>query len=1371
MSEITDIDISSTYKGFRLQALYCVYLALKGEDHWYYIPEKNEDLTIQDEKRNTRRLVQVKSSVNNITLSTFEPEQKLGFFKRAEQHIKDDKDIEIFAVCFGTVSPELLRAFNEADKEIQQKVREKLAGHDFSHPAINSFFDRIRFTELEEGKITAEVADIIKGTIGGAQPDVTSDLLTKWISNFSETRSGFTKNTLVAQIHHIGEFLKDLKAHYSTWFTVIKPFSEFNLNNSDKEALEESFIEGTSARFEHILLGLDVIRQNQLDLISAAFKDRSIVIVHGASGQGKTTLALRYINEYHPIELSFYIKKILDYEASVDISTALIEYALKLGIPILIYYDVEAYNPYWANVLDQLSSKKNIKILITIREENWRMSDLSSHAFPFKDIDLIFNQEEAHEIFEKIRQKHTIANALDFQDSWNNFGGQGPLLEYVYYLRKTQTLKSRLKAQLLTLEKNRSKEYLDFLAVISLITKYGVRVNLKKILDFTSPQSPMNLLVELEKEYLIRIIHEPSLNLIEAMHPIRSNIIYEILFEDGIYDWFEYFKKSFALVHRNDLQFYLLNQVYDHFNVLGEISSFFLSYNLKTWNELYAMYKALQWADIKNYYLQNQLLINELFDKLYRAWSVVLDFNIARVRTSNTWPHWKNFDELSKNFDLQCYYKRQSSKLEAFPLSEQLLKNISNFCIDVESDEDWLKVSEVIFLSYYFEVPTSIEDIIKNTNFNDFLSFPIEILSKIILAFFESKNVCFIEWYTTHKKKILDIYKEQMEIEKISEDEETIKIEFFWRWINSTDNESETISLHDKNLKKLMMLRELVPDKDVYASDAYGQVIISEGQPDDLQKRIGREHLPHTYLPEINSNFIGIVNYQYRMNEWKDYYLKIRVQRERIKDILENIIGDLKIYFSKKKIVNTSFIDEFIDKLSDLEIVVSQDVLLPKTAVDRFGFNFEGKRSPIDSPEGSINCNYINSCASAKNNLTKRFDYYGKYLDYRTSLNNFLDQAKKIFRYNSMMNKIGKKIFTSLETPKKPTLENINHLSLINLKDSYRFILDFQNSFKRLFYQFILADGEDEYKKLENQEIKCFNVLLPIWFNLAYNPDKTLSNAHWMNENYINNFLSNQLENIKVLINRDCSKELFIKDSRETIIDGDKLVFFQCDLKSLIDLDFILKKTEKALFNYFRDVKFDSLCFYIMDIYRRRFIFLFTFKNKIIYDSVITISLLDIINKQSIFENIILSLIPLDQIKKSFTIHLTPFEDEFIIKTREATSKLSELIGLFKHFCKCHEFPFEEDSSKYDYLITIEKKLVDLFISISHILEKIETQCIDDSSELSQSLKNFRGCYFVKPDQEGGVKIVIDQVIPLTLALINELSANMLNYIKEKYSY
>jgi ABC-type bacteriocin/lantibiotic exporter with double-glycine peptidase domain len=80
-------------------------------------------------------------------------------------------------------------------------------------------------------------------------------------------------------IHFHGERL--------TSITLIK---DEEIADQEKVSLSHEFYRGISARYEHILAAVDQPRLIKLKVIAQKFREYRVVIVHGASGQGKTTL-------------------------------------------------------------------------------------------------------------------------------------------------------------------------------------------------------------------------------------------------------------------------------------------------------------------------------------------------------------------------------------------------------------------------------------------------------------------------------------------------------------------------------------------------------------------------------------------------------------------------------------------------------------------------------------------------------------------------------------------------------------------------------------------------------------------------------------------------------------------------------------------------------------------------------------------------------------------------------------------------------------------------------------------------------------------------------------------------------------------------
>jgi hypothetical protein len=98
----------------------------------------------------------------------------------------------------------------------------------------------------------------------------------------------------------VGRYLHAREGYWRDWFSVIEPLDTDLDVESQQVRLNDQFQHGMSARFEHILAGCDIPHRRWLDRISAGFQMASVVIVHGASGQGKSALAYRWLQDETP---------------------------------------------------------------------------------------------------------------------------------------------------------------------------------------------------------------------------------------------------------------------------------------------------------------------------------------------------------------------------------------------------------------------------------------------------------------------------------------------------------------------------------------------------------------------------------------------------------------------------------------------------------------------------------------------------------------------------------------------------------------------------------------------------------------------------------------------------------------------------------------------------------------------------------------------------------------------------------------------------------------------------------------------------------------------------------------------------------------
>src|SRR6185312_10436792 len=142
-------------------------------------------------------------------------------------------------------------------------------------------------------------------------------------------------------------------------------------DDNDPSRLAEEFYKGTYTRYRHIVANLDVIRPDKIDRIASAFAFRNIVVVHGASGQGKTSLAYRYLHDHAVGRWCFQVHRLDDDGHALRVARALADHARALGVRLLVYLDIAPRNLHWRWLVSALAELSTIEVLVTVREEDW----------------------------------------------------------------------------------------------------------------------------------------------------------------------------------------------------------------------------------------------------------------------------------------------------------------------------------------------------------------------------------------------------------------------------------------------------------------------------------------------------------------------------------------------------------------------------------------------------------------------------------------------------------------------------------------------------------------------------------------------------------------------------------------------------------------------------------------------------------------------------------------------------------------------------------------------------------------------------------------------------------------------------------------
>jgi len=351
--------------------LYALFRILdqEGNNNLVFQPEKLEDLSIQDEKGDLLEVIQVKSG-RLLELSSF----KESFFRRIYPLIKSQKPPQIIIVSYGEVRPELRHAIEQDGPErrrVSKKIKEKYADFIHSDEEARIILENLKLDFCDESEVTKKVYYCLGEILTGIDPYNAFDNLSYWLYVCSEKKSSIAKSDVIEKIQNIGKFLAEQAVHHEEWFRSITPIDDKqSILNEGK--LREEFYQGISAKYDHILANTDVFRPNKIKEIETKFDESSVVIIHGASGQGKTTLAFRYLHEHFANMWRFKIELVQDRKHALSIARAIMGNADALDFPVAIYLDVSAKDKDWPDLINQLSTHRSVKVLVTVREEDYK---------------------------------------------------------------------------------------------------------------------------------------------------------------------------------------------------------------------------------------------------------------------------------------------------------------------------------------------------------------------------------------------------------------------------------------------------------------------------------------------------------------------------------------------------------------------------------------------------------------------------------------------------------------------------------------------------------------------------------------------------------------------------------------------------------------------------------------------------------------------------------------------------------------------------------------------------------------------------------------------------------------------------------------
>ncbi|HEV8071179.1 MAG TPA: hypothetical protein VGP76_25925 [Planctomycetaceae bacterium] len=958
-------DPSATYRGYRRQALYTLsrlFDEALGED-LIVQPEGAEDLAIFDKRGDLIEVVQVKDHSSNLTASSFKP----FFYERISGYCAPGSRVAVRVASFGPIGPELeaaqkgdSRAKAQIVKAIARPTRAKRTKEDgppeatgepdLSPSQATQIVERLIFEPVTEGALTQRILESLAASVVGVSPRDGFDLLMWWMLTSAESQHLITRQDALKKLTHVGKFLEGRAAFGAEWFRSIVPLDDSALPTTEtQDKLVDEFYRGARVRFEHIVADVDVHRSEPLTQIHQLFFLSNVVVIHSASGQGKTTLALRYLKELAPASFRLQIHAAESLTHARQMAFAIREHTDAIAVPTLVFVDVRPGDGHWVEVVRELLSQPLIRVLVAIREEDWQRANVSAADFLFSEMDLTFDEEEGRSIYSSLRERQLATRHIDFEEAWSRFGSRKTLLEFVYFVTQSETLANRIKSQVTAFQEEvrsgrATSNEESLLRLVGVASEYEARLDLMRTMEECGIASPTATLRRFEDEYLIRTSDDGRL--LDGFHAIRSGILTECLTDPCLFNWGKIAARAIPLIDEGDLEAFLLCAFSRRQGATHTLLDALQGFEPVTWLGVCGVLKALMWLGLYEYWNENRALVDEVFAENSDGWYLLLDWDVVRVagtRGFNAFkylgPDWSHAAARSEQLRA-----RQTDVSRIFYHARDWFNSRQGLAAEPTEERDWTSLSEVMFWCGHLRISSPLASKIRSETISVATErLPLYRVAEFMRGVREASPAIVQAWLKDHRGAFLDSVRRQAGIAKLDETDDAIVAHYLInldseasRLRPESKSELKRTSAEDLTAERVELLSQLIEGKQRYGAVGYGHRLSFLTLPFDDANKPGVEasHLVPIWAVRFNSLSRGHAENRFRPDDWETFFSKLAAFREQFLLALSALQDALK----RSRVSSGSLRFPRAKEWDDCRGLFKETVLFPKCAVDEWGY-------------------------------------------------------------------------------------------------------------------------------------------------------------------------------------------------------------------------------------------------------------------------------------------------------------------------------------------------------------------------------------------------------------------------------------------------
>ena len=1075
----SDQGAQAAWKGFSSQTLYIASRLISDKDGYEYYPEDVEDLVIK--KNNVViEAVQVKNISASLTLSslagTKTSQSGEGFFNRmCSLHEQYPSFNNVNVVYFNSLGTEL-QEIQEGNANTKRTIIKKLVDdHGLCEEDAIWLIDSLHFEKVNLNDLDSNIQNQITNYVPVmSAPTLAKELLIQHISVLSKSKGYTTLQLWEEKIHEIGTNIASLDGFYKEYNKSLVRLDEFKLND-DYVHLQKEYSQGIAAHPSHIRNNLDFKRNYWMEEIQSVIDTKGVAIVKGVSGQGKSTLCYRYLMDTYPEGCVFCVRTLANEGQAQNLVSAL-DGLGKHNESLIIYIDVQPGETLWAFLLQELQVRGlSIPVLISIRDEDYNQTPISGKQIKYGIVELTLTKEEAEQIYNTYTETKPHQEHRTFEEAWEIFGGQGPLIEFTYFITHNQVLAQRLHEQLDALLQQRiSDEWLELLQIVCYVGRLGCSINITDIKNEIHCSNIYAAIRRLQDEYLIKVVDE---NTIEALHPVRAKIIFDVLCNLIYTSSKEIVFKALPCIESKNIRVVLLdyfsNNQYDIKDIqrLSQIE-------FCDWVGYANSIRTMLWLDAKCYVESNMKVFESLVAKHGKWWLCLLPVDLSGIYGPDKMiaDDIKELPKINKTNiqnDIDNVKKSLTSLHIDYQVTDYFINNskIPPVLPDTDSDCQSFGYSLFWMAKRNREVilPFEMVEIVTSVCKGDLQSSADAIRGL-------SEHTALQESYLAAVDVLVKRLINEMQLLNFSVTDDVVTCKFIPPLLKEV-NESDNIQNFNQywRIKMLDILKQLYPEKEYIDIELIGVDLLRDLGIEALDDKlhIHKSKRLETWVTEVNGWAKIRIEYSFRPSSWQEYVTKLDELRINTNNLVVETIKLFNDIYKKgryteqrgKKIVN--LIELFKEKLLN-------ENLLPYFAVDPYCLYSEGNDKSPDAEYYPMR----------QLLSVKKYDNFRKcHNDLYRSLDNFYDQFFDVFSV-----RLKRQDINTIDNPR---------IAMFNLYAASKNLVNFQKEYDLLFSEYSTLNGDFSKHELENAM-----TLVNVWRYMLDNQPKNHDIAYDAKQKY-----------------------------------------------------------------------------------------------------------------------------------------------------------------------------------------------------------------------------------------------------------------------------